>query len=123
LREDHRLKVFGIRVVRRIFGPKRDEVTGDWRRLLNEYLHDIYSSPRSMRMRWAGHMACAGESYVQGFGGGNLREREHLDELGVDGRMIWIFKKWDGAMDWIYVAQDRENWRAPANALMNFRVT
>jgi hypothetical protein len=59
--------VFENRVLRRIFGPKRDEVTGEWRRIHNEELYDLYSSPniirviKSRRMRWAGHIACMGE--------------------------------------------------------------
>jgi hypothetical protein len=59
--------VFENRVLRRIFGPKRDEVTGEWRKLYNEVLHDLYSSPsiiriiKSRRMRWAGHVARIGE--------------------------------------------------------------
>jgi hypothetical protein len=63
LREEHRLKVFENRVLRRIFGPKRDEVTGEWRKLHIEELHNLYSSPdnirqvKSRRMRWAGHVA------------------------------------------------------------------
>jgi hypothetical protein len=61
------LRVFEIRVLRRIFGPKRDEVTGGWRKLHNEELHDLYSSPsivrviKARRMRWAGHVALMGE--------------------------------------------------------------
>jgi len=67
LREEHRLRVFENRVLRRIFGPKRDEVTGEWRKLHNEELHILYSSPiiirqiKSRRMRWAGHVARMGE--------------------------------------------------------------
>jgi hypothetical protein len=71
--------VFENWVLRRIFGPKRDEVTGEWRKLHNEELHHLYSSPdiirqvKSRRMRWAGHVACGmhgrGEKGVQGFGG------------------------------------------------------
>jgi hypothetical protein len=67
LREEHRLRVFEIRVLRRIFGPKRNEVTGEWRRLHNEELNDLYSSPniirviKSRRMRWASHVARIGE--------------------------------------------------------------
>jgi PAS domain-containing protein len=63
LREEHRVRVFENRVLRRIFGPKRDEVMRGWRKLHNEELHDLYSSPsiiriiRSRRMRWARHVA------------------------------------------------------------------
>jgi hypothetical protein len=66
LREEHRVRVFENRVLRRIFGPKRDKVTGDWRKLHNEELHNLYSSPdiirmiKSRRMRWAGHVARMG---------------------------------------------------------------
>jgi hypothetical protein len=72
LREEHRLRAFENRVLRRIFGPKRDEVTGEWRKLHNEELHMLYSSPnirqiKSRRMRWAGHVARMGEERVQGF--------------------------------------------------------
>jgi hypothetical protein len=70
LREEHRLRVFENRVLRRIFGPKRDEVTGEWRRLNNKELNYLYSSPnifwviKSRRMRWAGHVARMGEGRV-----------------------------------------------------------
>jgi hypothetical protein len=63
IRVEHRLGVFESRVLRRIFGPKRDEMTGEWRKLHNEELHDLYSSPsiitiiKARRMRWAGHIA------------------------------------------------------------------
>jgi hypothetical protein len=63
LREEHRLRVFENRVLRKIFRTKRDEVTGEWRKVHNEELHDLYSSPsiirimKSGRMRWAGHVA------------------------------------------------------------------
>jgi hypothetical protein len=63
LREEHRLRVFENRVLRRIFGSKSDEVTGGWRKLHNEELHSLYSSPsiirmtKSRRMRWAGNVA------------------------------------------------------------------
>jgi hypothetical protein len=66
LREEHRLKVFENRVLRRIFGPKREE-DGSWRKLHNDELHSLYSLPnivrviKSRRMRWAGHVACMGE--------------------------------------------------------------
>jgi hypothetical protein len=61
-REEHRLRVFENRVLRMIFGPKRDEVTGEWRKLHHEELRDLFTSPsiiriiRSRRMRWAGHV-------------------------------------------------------------------
>jgi hypothetical protein len=66
LREEHRLRAFNNRVLRRIFGHKRDEVTGEWRKLHNEKLHNLYSFPniirqgKSRRMRWAGHVARMG---------------------------------------------------------------
>jgi hypothetical protein len=58
-----------------------------------------------------------------GFWWGDLREGEHLGDPGVDGRIIskWIFKKWDGGIDWIQLAQDRDRWRALVNAVMNLR--
>jgi hypothetical protein len=67
LREERRLRVFENRVLRRMFGPKRDEVTGEWRKLFNEELNDLYCTPniflvmKSRRMRWAEHVACMGE--------------------------------------------------------------
>jgi len=67
LREERNLRVFENMVLRRIFGPRRDEVTGEWRRLHNEELNDLYFSPiivrviKSRRMRWAGHVARMGE--------------------------------------------------------------
>jgi hypothetical protein len=66
LREECRLRVFENKVLRRIFGPKRDEVTGEWRRLHNKELYGLYSSPniigviKSRRLRWAGHVARMG---------------------------------------------------------------
>ena len=83
LREDHRLRVFENRVLRRIFGPKRDEVTGEWRKLLNEELKVLYSSPnivwviKSRRMRWAGRVAHMGQRRgLYRFWWENLRERD-----------------------------------------------
>ena len=67
MREERRLRVFENRMLRRIFGLKRDDVTGEWRKLHNEELNNLYSSPntlrviKSRRMRWAGHVACMGE--------------------------------------------------------------
>ena len=68
LREERRLRVFENRVLRRVFGPERDEVTGEWRKLHNEELNDLYCSPnivrvmKSRRMKWAGHVARMGEA-------------------------------------------------------------
>jgi hypothetical protein len=86
LREEQRLRVFENRVLRRIFGPKSDEATGDWRRLHNEELND------PMRHVW-------GRREVHtGFWWGDPREGDHLGDPGVGGRIIlrWIFGKWDG---------------------------
>jgi hypothetical protein len=76
LREEHRLRVFENRALGRIFGPKRDEVTGGWRKLHNEELHDLYSSPstvrviKARRMRWGGTCGAhgGGEECIQYFG-------------------------------------------------------
>ena len=105
LREERRLRVFENMVLRRIFGPRRDEVTGDWRRLHNEELNDLYTSPnivrviQSRRMRWTGHVAPMGEERgVYGvLVGGNRRERDHWGDLGVDGWIIlgWISRRWN----------------------------
>jgi hypothetical protein len=83
LREEQRLRVFENRVLRRISGPKRDELTGEWRKLHNEELHKLYYSPhiirqiKSRRMRWAGNVAdSGGEESVQGFGG-KARRKEN----------------------------------------------
>jgi len=95
LREEKKLRVFENMVLRRIFGPRRDEVTGEWRRLHNEKLNDLYSSPnivrviKSRRMRWAVHVALMGEERgCIGSGWGNRREGDHWGDLGVDGWII-----------------------------------
>ena len=88
----------------RIFGPKRDEVTGEWRKLHNGQRNDLYSSPnivrviKSRRMRWAGRVArVVKRRGVYRVLMGNRRERDHLRDPGVDGRTIlrWILRKWD----------------------------
>jgi hypothetical protein len=123
--------VFENRVLRRIFGPKREEATGEWRVPHNEELHDLYSSPniirvmKSRRMRWAGHVARMGEKRgAYRILMGRPEGRHHLGDPGGNGRVIlkWIFKTWDGGMDWIELVQDRDRWRALVNAVMNLRV-
>jgi len=122
--------VFENRVFRRIFGPKRDEVTGEWRKLHNEELNDLYSSPnilyviKSRRMRWAGHVAHmgTGQAYT-GFWWGNLpftpgrSRRKWEDYIKRDLHEVEC-----GDMDWIELAEDRDRWRAVINAVMNIRV-
>ncbi|KAJ4448866.1 hypothetical protein ANN_00257, partial [Periplaneta americana] len=129
LREEHRLKVFENKVLRKIFGAKRDEVTGEWRKLHNTELHALYSSPdiikniKSRRLRWAGHVARMGEyrnaySVLVGRQEGKRplgrprRRWEEMDlrEVGFDER------------EWINLAQDRDQWRAYVRAAMNLRV-
>jgi len=104
LREERRLRVFENRVLRRIFVPKRDEVRGEWRKLHNEEVNDLHSSPnivrviKSRRMRWAGHVArmVEGRGCIE-FWWTNLKDGDHLGGPGVDGKVIlrWIFRNWD----------------------------
>ena len=90
-------------MLRRIFGPMRDEVTGEWKRLHNEELNDLYSSPnivrviKSRRMRWAGHVARMSEERgCIGSWWGSRREGDHWGDIGVDGWIIlgWISRRW-----------------------------
>ena len=97
------LWVFKNRVLRKTFGLKRDEVTGEWRKLCNEELYDLYCSPNVIqtiklkRKIWAGRVACMGEVHTR-LWWADLRETDCLEDLGRDGRIIlkWIFKKWHG---------------------------
>jgi hypothetical protein len=132
LREEHRLRVFENNVLRRIFGPKRDEVAGEWRKLYNEELCDLYSSPsiiriiKSRRISWAGHVARIGEKrnayrslMGKPEGKRSLGRPRHrwVDNIKMDHLEIgW------GDVDWIDLAQDRDKWRALVNAVMNLRV-
>jgi len=90
-----RLRVFENRVLKRIFGPKRDEVTGEWRKLHNEDFTDLYISPniirmiKSRRMRWAGHVARMGERRgAYRILVGKPEERDRLEDPDIDGRII-----------------------------------
>jgi hypothetical protein len=124
--------VFGNKVLRRIFGPKRDEVTGEWRKLHNEELRDLYSSPsiiriiKSMRMGWAGHVARMGEKRnayrvlvgkPEGKRPLGRPRRRWVGNIKMDLLEIGL-----GGVDWIGLAQDRDKWRALVNAVMNLRV-
>jgi hypothetical protein len=111
LREEYRLRVFENRVLRRIFGPKRDLVRGEWRKLHNEELYVLYFIPDIIRV-------------IIGFWRENLREEDHVEDSGIDGRVMikYIFEMVRG-MDWIDLTQDRDRWRAVVNAVMNLRVS
>ena len=77
-------------------------------------------------MRRAEHVARVGRGEVHtGFWWGNMKERAHLEDPGVEGRVVlkWIFKKCDGGIDWIDLAQNRDRWRALVNAVMNFLIS
>ena len=115
--EERRLGLFENGVLRRLFGRKRDEVTGEWRKLHNEKLNDLYSTPniirviKPRRMRWVGHVARAGQKEVHtGFLWESLTGRDQLGDSSIDGRIIikWIFRKWDGrswtGLIWLRVA-------------------
>jgi hypothetical protein len=132
LREEHRLGMFDNRVLSKIFGPRRDEVMEDWRKVHNEELRDLYSSSsiiriiKSRRMRWVGHVARMEEKRnaykllvekpEEKRPLGRSRRR-WVDNIRMDlGEVGW------GGVDWIGLAQDRNRWRALANLVMNLRV-
>jgi hypothetical protein len=117
-REEYKLRVFENKVLRRIFGSKRDEVTGGWRKLHNEELRDLYSSPsiikiiKSRRMRWAGHVGKPERKRPLG-----RPRRRWVNNIKMDHLEIgW------GGVDQIGLAQDRDKCRALVNAVMNLRV-
>ena len=132
LRKEHRLRVFDNRVLKRIFGPKRDGVTGEWRKLHNEELNDLYYSPnivwviKSRRMRWAGHVERMEEGRgvhkvlvgkpdgKRPFGRPRRRWEDNIKmDLQEVGRACG---------DWMGLAQDRDRWRTLVSTVMNFRV-
>jgi len=132
LREERKLRVSENMVLRRIFGPRRDEVIGEWRRLHSEELNDLYSSPnivrviKSRRMRWDGHVAHMGEERgVYRVLVGKLEGRRPLgrprcrwvDNIRMDLREVGC-----GCMDWIGLAQDWDRCRTLMSVVMNLRV-
>jgi hypothetical protein len=124
--------VFENRVLRRIIGPKRDEVAGEWIKLHNEELRDLYSSPsiiriiKSRRMRLGGHVARRGEKKTayrllvgkpEGKRPLGRPRRRWVDNISIDlGEMGWV------GVVWIGLAQDRNRWRALVNSVLNLRV-
>ena len=132
LREERKLRVFENKVLWRIFGPRRGEVTGELRRLHNEELNDLYSSPnmvrviKSRRMRGAGHVACMGEKMgVYRFLVGKPEGKRPLGRLWrrwVDNIKMELQEVGCGYMDWIELAQVSDRWRVFVNAVMKLRV-
>jgi hypothetical protein len=132
LREERRLRAFENRALRRIFGPRRDEVTGEWRKLHNEDLNELHSSPnivwviKSRRMRWEGHVARMGDR--RGIFRVLVREPEGNRSLGrlmhswEDSIKMDLQEVGCGGMDWIVLAQDRDRWQALVTVIMNLRV-
>jgi hypothetical protein len=132
LREERRLRVFENRVLRRIFGPKRDEVTGEWRKLHHEELSDLFSIPnilwvvKSRRMRWAGHVARMGEGRgVHRVLVGNPEGKRPLrrprrrweDNIKTDLQEVG-----ESCRNWMELAQDRDRWRTLVGTVRNLRV-
>jgi hypothetical protein len=130
--EERRLRVFENRMLRRIFGSKRDEVTGEWRKLHNQELNDLYSSHTIFRviksriMRWTGHVAPVGKGRgvyrvlvgkPEGKRPLGKPRRRWEDNLQMDIQEVGC-----GDMDWIELAYDRDRWRAIVKAVMNLRV-
>jgi len=128
LRKEHRLRVFENRMLRRTFGPKREE-DESWRKLHNDKLHSLYSSPnivrviKSKRMRWAGHVTRMEEGSVCRVLFGRLEKKRPMgrprrtweDNIKLDLRKII-----DGG-NWIRLTQDRVQWRTFLSAIMNLR--
>ena len=124
--------MFEDTVLRRTFRPRRDEVTGEWRRLHNEELNDLYCSPnivrviKPRRMKWAEHVARMGEErgayrVLVGKPEGK-RPLDRPRRRWVDNIRMYLQEVGCGYVDWIGLAQDRERWRTLVNAVMNLRV-
>ena len=124
--------MFENRVLRRIFGPRRDWVTGEWRKLHKEELNDLYSSPnivrviKSRRLRWAGHVARMEEGRgvhkvlvgkPEGKSPMGRPRRRWKDNIKMDLQEVGR-----GCGDWMELAQDRDRWQALVSMLMNFWV-
>jgi hypothetical protein len=131
-REERKLRVFENMVLRRIFGLRRDEVRGKWRRLHNEELNDLYSSPnivrviKSRRMKWTGNVARMGQERgvyrvlvgkPEGKRPMGRPRRRWMDNIRMDLQQVGC-----GYMDWIGLAQDRDRCRTLVRAVMNLRV-
>ena len=124
-------ELFENMTLRRIFGPRRDEVTGEWMRMHNEELNDLYTSPnivrviKSRRMRWAGHVARMGEE--RGVYRVLVGKPEGKKPLGrprrrwVDNIRMYLEEVVCGYVDWIGLAQDKDRWTL-VSAVMNLRV-
>jgi hypothetical protein len=124
--------VFENRVLRQVFGPKRDEVTGEWRKLHKEELNDPYSLPnivqvvKSRRMRWAEHVARMGED--RGVDRVLVGKPEEKRPLGrprrrwEDNIKMDLQKVGGGCGDWMELVQDRDRWQALVGTVRNFRV-
>jgi len=132
LREERKLRVFENMMLRRIFGPRRDEVTGEWRRLHNEEINNLYSPPNIVqviklrRMIWVWHVAHMGEE--RGVCRVLVGKPEGKRPMGrprcrwVDNIRMDLQEVGCGYMDWIELAQDRDKWWTLVSAVMNLRV-